>query len=331
MKNIWIYAVMIIFMFIGGGCSDDVVTAHEESSNSGNIIIELQSSSSGIPFSSFSRSRKTPIYFSNKVEIQRISSSSIPSSSSKAKKSSSSSKPASSSSIRSSSSIASSSSAMPKSSAALRFYDCNQYSCVNMDYLNPDLSYGEFLDKRDNKVYRTIVISNHVWTAQNMDFYIAADSSSTASWCYDNAPKNCEMYGRLYTWEAAKKVCPEGWHLPTAAEWKELLEDYSCNVELLDDGTTEFDCSGNFLKAATTWNEQTKKANSHGFSVTASGIRFQDSFAAIGETAFFWSARDTLSLYADGALFLNDDSSVLYGLTEKANGLSVRCVKGKAE
>jgi uncharacterized protein (TIGR02145 family) len=41
--------------------------------------------------------------------------------------------------------------------------------------------------------------------------------------CYNNASKYCQKYGRLYNWETAKKVCPPGWHLPSKAEWLELV------------------------------------------------------------------------------------------------------------
>ena len=53
--------------------------------------------------------------------------------------------------------------------------------------------------------------------AENLDIEVEG------SFCYDNDPENCKKYGRLYTWEAAKKACPKGWHLPSDAEWKILM------------------------------------------------------------------------------------------------------------
>lgn len=49
------------------------------------------------------------------------------------------------------------------------------------------------------------------------------------SWCYDNATEKCAQYGRLYTFEAAAQACPlpgEGWRLPTADEWAQLVVLY---------------------------------------------------------------------------------------------------------
>ncbi len=33
---------------------------------------------------------------------------------------------------------------------------------------------------------------------------------------------NYTEYGVLYNWYAAKKACPDGWHLPSDEEWKTL-------------------------------------------------------------------------------------------------------------
>lgn len=336
MVRTWIYIFAAILGIVVAACNDDSPNAPDTKDPLGSIEIiddNKSSSSDNDSLEIFFRSTKTKIFFSNHVEI-RSSSSVKPTSSSKAVKSSSSKTVKSSSSVSSSSkessSSVSSSSSTPKSSAALRFYDCKQYDCVTMEFLNPEVSYGELLDKRDDKVYRTIVISNHVWTAQNMNFETDSDSTSK-SWCHGNDPKNCERYGRFYSWSAAQKVCPEGWHLPTSEEWKELLGDHACDSELMDDGTWAYDCSGYKLKSTDTWDENTERQNALGFSVIAAGMSFENAPIALGETAFFWSVTDTLSFYAFAALFMNNESSVLYGAIDKKNGLSVRCIKGFAE
>ena len=202
-----------------------------------------------------------------------------------------------------------------------------------MEYLNPDISYGEFLDTRDNQVYRTLVISNHVWTAQNMNYEIESEENREATnWCYKNDPDNCKKLGRLYAWDAAQKACPEGWHLPTVDDWKELLEDQSCNTTQSDYGTWIYDCAGNRLKATDSWDSQKEeRKNAFGFSVTGAGIRFEKKDIGINEAAIFWSATDTLSFYAFAVIFQDNENSTLLGAIDKENGFSVRCVKGAAE
>jgi len=327
MSKIWIYALLL--SIIVTACSDDTPNAPEESSNSSSIeIIEITPDEESS--SSISRPPQNILYFSYTVEEQ---SSSSEASSSSLEKSSSSSQPtssAASSSSESSSSAQSSSSNVPKSSASLFFYNCEEYDCISTEYLNPDISYGELLDKRDNQVYRTVVISNNVWMAQNMNYKIEPEEESTeASWCY-NTLENCQKFGRLYNWDAALKACPEGWHLPTADEWKELLEDHSCG-KTSENQEISYLCSGAELKASASWGDENEQENAFGFSVVAAGVIYNDATTALGEATFFWTSSDTLSRYPYATLFSIDDDSAIMGATEKTNGFSVRCIKGNAE
>lgn len=75
-------------------------------------------------------------------------------------------------------------------------------------------------DPRDQQLYPTIGSSGKVWLARNLDF------RTPTSWCYNDDTRLCAEYGRLYTWEEAKKVCPRGWHLPTDAEWIDIVGSY---------------------------------------------------------------------------------------------------------
>lgn len=50
------------------------------------------------------------------------------------------------------------------------------------------------------------------------------------------ATENYQTYGVLYNWSAALTACPEGWHLPSDAEWTQL-ENYLANNGHNYDGT----------------------------------------------------------------------------------------------
>jgi len=60
-----------------------------------------------------------------------------------------------------------------------------------------------------------------VWMAQNLN--IKTDNSK----CYNKSEAKCSEYGRLYNWEDAKDVCPDGWRLPTKDEWSVIKDEWS--------------------------------------------------------------------------------------------------------
>lgn len=78
---------------------------------------------------------------------------------------------------------------------------------------------SSFTDPRDGKTYRTNELRFQPWMLENMNY------ENPGSFCYDNDERNCQKFGRLYTWDAAQKACPEGWHLPTAEEWQDLVSN----------------------------------------------------------------------------------------------------------
>jgi len=61
------------------------------------------------------------------------------------------------------------------------------------------------------------------WTTENLSV------ATQQSYCYDDSPHNCAKYGRLYTFNAAKRACASlgaPWRLPTNDEWRNLAKHY---------------------------------------------------------------------------------------------------------
>lgn len=132
---------------------------------------------------------------------------------------------------------------------------------------------GEYRDSRDGLTYRTVVIGSRTWFAENLNF------SMKGSECYDGNAENCKKYGRLYTFEAARKACPSGWHLPENDEWtrfKTFVED--------SDGKEAAWVS---LKSRDKWDGSDR----YGFDVVPAG-RATDEFVDLGVSAHFWSSTE---------------------------------------
>jgi hypothetical protein len=96
-----------------------------------------------------------------------------------------------------------------------------------------------FIDNRDGKVYRVVTIGNQTWLAENLNFNIG-DSR-----CIDEDPE-CNLYGRVYSESHLEKIAPQGWHIPTKAEWDSVVNilggyGFSSFNEMIFGGGSGFD------------------------------------------------------------------------------------------
>jgi len=201
----------------------------------------------------------------------------------------------------------------------LIFPRCNPEECIVEDDI-PGLSPVTDID---GNTYQVVKIGNQIWMAKNLNYF-----KIPGSWCYDNVENNCDLYGRLYIWETAIEVCPDGWHLPTNKEQKELL------VFL---GAEDFDET---IKSASIPIDplyKQREAFYNVFSKPLSGWRRH--FGAselLGQTSYYWSStlddskayymkfkeQRKTSGYGQGITGLTH-----YGTLPVNYGFSVRCIK----
>lgn len=78
-------------------------------------------------------------------------------------------------------------------------------------------------EKLDVGDYKTITIGKQIWMAENLKVKVKN------SFSVENNPINDNIYGRLYTWDAAMKACPTGWRLPTLNDYIELIKCLGSN------------------------------------------------------------------------------------------------------
>ncbi len=94
------------------------------------------------------------------------------------------------------------------------------------DYLekSKNLNQGEFNDSRDNTEYPWIEIDGTTWMAENLSY-----NMNDYSMCRRNIKTDCELFGHMYNIKTDENFCPDGWRLPTSAEWKYLLINKAAN------------------------------------------------------------------------------------------------------
>jgi uncharacterized protein (TIGR02145 family) len=194
----------------------------------------------------------------------------------------------------------------------------------------------------DGNVYNTIKIGSQIWTVENLKTtkyndgtsipYVADDNAwgalSSPGYCwYSNNSAYKSTYGALYNWYVVdpanpKKIAPEGWRVPTAADWTTLINYL---------GSTS---AGGKMKEAglTHWaSPNTGATNESGFTGLPGGARGTDrgvSFGQINYWGHHWSSTSANTMYAYNCfLDWNRSTAGLSASKFKTWGISVRLIK----
>jgi uncharacterized protein (TIGR02145 family) len=148
--------------------------------------------------------------------------------------------------------------------------------------------YDTFIDHRDGKVYKTVRIGYQVWFAENFNY------NSPGSKYYENDPKNADKYGRLYNWDDAMQLCPEGWRLPISKDWNELTKFSTILSHKGPLNEIYFLYAGMQLKSKEGW-FNTKGipmgngVDAFGFSALPGGFCTGNKFVNLGFTGEWWA------------------------------------------
>jgi uncharacterized protein (TIGR02145 family) len=195
-----------------------------------------------------------------------------------------------------------------------------------------------------------VTIGTQIWNSTNLDVTNYRDGTpipqvtdptawanlTTGAWCYyNNDPANGAIYGKLYNWYAVagiydaaslndpslrKQLAPQGWHIPSDAEWTTLTTFLGGQ-----------NVAGGKMKSIGTslWQSpNTAATNESGFTGLPAGFRYSiGTFNLIGYFGYWWSSSEfsttvawyRLLNYSNGSAYRDDD--------DKGGGFSVRCIK----
>jgi len=222
----------------------------------------------------------------------------------------------------------------------------------------------------DGNVYQTVTIGNQEWMAENLkvthypngtaiplvtdntEWKNLSDNNTDDAYCYynNNTSNEINTYGALYTWAAAmgdnaissntnpsgvQGVCPDGWHLPSDEEWKQLemylgMSQVDADSAGWGRGTNEASkLAGNSGLWTDGSLENDTTFGTSGFSALPSGYRdsyYDGSFYDLGDWGYWWSSTEGNSSGAYRRTLSYDNTDILRNSINKSNGFSVRCI-----
>ncbi|MBU0712688.1 fibronectin type III domain-containing protein [bacterium] len=200
----------------------------------------------------------------------------------------------------------------------------------------------------DDNVYKVVKIGNQWWMAENLKVKRYRNGNlipnvtdgmtwanlETGAYCNNfNIEYYGNVYGALYNGYAvndSRNIAPEGWHVPSDEEWKELEMYLGMSQSEADTfGWRGTDEGGKLKETGTNhWNSpNTGATNVSGFTALAGGYRDGLSdWSLPGYRAYFWSSTglESSGAYARCLIYNNSNISRSSG---KGDGYSVRCVR----
>lgn len=209
----------------------------------------------------------------------------------------------------------------------------------------------EVVKDYDGNIYNTVVIGNQEWMTENLktthyndgtpiphvtDKEVWRNLTTPAMCWYDNNEAYKNTFGALYNWYviSTNKICPEGWRVPTEADWNNL-ENY-----LTEHGYSSIsgeNSVGKALASSQGWKVSMDPGtvgynqegnNGSGYKGYPGGIRFSNGdFRHKAENAKWWSADESSCSEAIIRFLSYEDGRFSQFSNRKENGFSIRCVR----
>lgn len=188
----------------------------------------------------------------------------------------------------------------------------------------------------DGNVYESVTIGTQCWMKSNLNVSryrngdvipqvtdpAAWNQLTTGAWCYyENNTANGTVYGKIYNWYAVndpRGLAPEGYHIPSDAEWTVLINFLGGE-----------NLAGGKMKTTTGWNApNTGATNNSNFTGLPGGYRpNHGGYINIGAEGYWWSASSSIANEAWCRSLTYDIEGVWRFDIDKVTGFSVRCIK----
>lgn len=190
----------------------------------------------------------------------------------------------------------------------------------------------------DGNQYRTVVINNTVWMAENLRTTKLNDGTEIkldpvqshwgkyafSNYCWYNNNKEFATkkgYGIIYNVSLPNtgKLCPSGWSVPTVSQWKALI-----NYVKNENGGSTADAI-TALKSTEGW-VNGNGTDKYGFSLKPSGMRTGGGFKYAGISFRSWLSRKYPDDFAV-SIYESNKTPYIGEAWNFGDGESVRCVK----
>lgn len=193
----------------------------------------------------------------------------------------------------------------------------------------------------DGNTYSVVKIGSQIWMAENLRVSRYNDGTTipnvtdntawsqltTGAWSYYNNDASYNYpYGKLYNWYAVNtgKLCPQGWHIPTDAEWTQL------DIYLGRNAGLKMKSTGNSTDGTGLWIKFSgyEGTNESGFSGLPGGYRSSTgTYVNMGNYGYWWSSTEPNTYYAWSRYLYYGNGFVTRDYYNKERGLSCRCVR----
>jgi len=189
------------------------------------------------------------------------------------------------------------------STLSLLFIDLS----INGIKLNLSEMFYKYYVTIDDFTYPALKFGEAVWTTKNLKTSVNKDNVTIESFFYNDESSYESTYSRLYKWDVAQNICPDGWHLPSSGEWNTLAEIY-----------------GGKNSAA----EELMETGSSGFFVLLGGYRsIGGNYFGVSDNAGFWTSDEYSPEQAYMLSFELRNDTIKELVVNKNAAYSVRCIR----